>query len=418
MSLKNFYITLAVPPTATTEDIKKAFRKLAFQYHPDKNPGNKAAEEKFKEIQEAYEVLSDPVRRRSYDYAFRNHATGGTSQFRKSGWREEERKRVSPEFIYKVLYEFRKKAARTHHDRIPELGILQQLLKLLNNQFMTLLIDAKEHTINHAIVKEVLLLCRYLSAKESAKVCVRLLKLAEGDLLLTGMIHSFLNKKRRKERMQAIIIGGSILIMVFFSGYSYFSYKAQKRREAQRSAIYQLLFYVPEPTTVVTDSALLAQIGRYDDSLYVGLPWTPFRYLTGATPPGDSFTPVYDEAIDNTLEISVGKHVDALIRLMKQGTNICIRMVYIRSGEKYEMKNIPEGQYFLRLRYGRDWREQIFNGKSHGRFFENEHQKDETEVMDFTRTRPGDRGSESGNVFPSYHVMVDPPEESSSTKSH
>ncbi len=66
-SKKDYYKILGVDRNATEDDIKKAFRRLALQYHPDRNPGNKEAEEKFKEISEAYEVLSSPEKRAYYD---------------------------------------------------------------------------------------------------------------------------------------------------------------------------------------------------------------------------------------------------------------------------------------------------------------------------------------------------------------
>jgi molecular chaperone DnaJ len=67
MDKRDYYEVLEVPKTATAEEIKKAYRKKAIQYHPDKNPGDKEAEEKFKEAAEAYEVLSDPQKRQRYD---------------------------------------------------------------------------------------------------------------------------------------------------------------------------------------------------------------------------------------------------------------------------------------------------------------------------------------------------------------
>lgn len=67
MEYKDYYKTLGVNKNATTEEIRKAYRQLAKKYHPDKNPGNKASEEKFKEVTEANEVLSDPEKRKKYD---------------------------------------------------------------------------------------------------------------------------------------------------------------------------------------------------------------------------------------------------------------------------------------------------------------------------------------------------------------
>ncbi|MBD3882496.1 J domain-containing protein [Phormidium tenue FACHB-886] len=66
-NFRNYYAILGVPKEATIEEIKKAYRQLARQYHPDLNPGDKAAEEKFKDVGEAYEVLSDVGKRSQYD---------------------------------------------------------------------------------------------------------------------------------------------------------------------------------------------------------------------------------------------------------------------------------------------------------------------------------------------------------------
>jgi curved DNA-binding protein len=87
MDYKDYYKVLGVEKNASEDDIKSAYRKLAMKYHPDRNPGNKAAEEKFKEINEANEVLSDPKKRARYDqlsntYSSWQQAGGNPGSFR------------------------------------------------------------------------------------------------------------------------------------------------------------------------------------------------------------------------------------------------------------------------------------------------------------------------------------------------
>src|SRR5215204_2043225 len=91
MDFKDYYQTLGVAKGASDKEIKQAYRKLARRYHPDVNPGDKAAEAKFKEINEANEVLGDPVKRKKYDELGANwrmyeqaEAHGGPNPF--AGW--------------------------------------------------------------------------------------------------------------------------------------------------------------------------------------------------------------------------------------------------------------------------------------------------------------------------------------------
>src|SRR5436305_252893 len=82
---KDFYEVLGVGRKAEQKDIKSAYRKLARKYHPDVNPSDKAAEAKFKEVSEAYEVLSDPEKRKMYDQFGSNWEHGQNFNFGGNG---------------------------------------------------------------------------------------------------------------------------------------------------------------------------------------------------------------------------------------------------------------------------------------------------------------------------------------------
>ena len=80
--MKNYYEILGVAITATQDEIKKIYRKLAMQFHPDKNPGDKAAEEQFKRTTEAYETLSNNEKRAAYDMSLEEEKAYATYQNR------------------------------------------------------------------------------------------------------------------------------------------------------------------------------------------------------------------------------------------------------------------------------------------------------------------------------------------------
>ncbi len=93
MAKRDYYEVLGVDKTASIDEIKKAYRKLAIKYHPDKNPGDKEAEERFKEAAEAYDVLSNPDKRQRYDqfgHAGMGGAAGGAGGFSGGGFSMED----------------------------------------------------------------------------------------------------------------------------------------------------------------------------------------------------------------------------------------------------------------------------------------------------------------------------------------
>src|SRR5690606_32723517 len=94
MDYKDYYSVLGVDKKATQEEIKKAYRKLALKHHPDKNPGDKTAEDRFKEIAEANDVLSDPEKRKKYDQLgsnWKQYENADFGSYGKSGSRNQRR---------------------------------------------------------------------------------------------------------------------------------------------------------------------------------------------------------------------------------------------------------------------------------------------------------------------------------------
>ena len=94
----DYYSILGVDKGASSDDIKKAYRKLAIKYHPDKNPGDKSAEDKFKQINEAYSVLSDSEKRRNYD----TYGSAGGGGFNGGGFNTSD---FNPEDIFNSFFE-------------------------------------------------------------------------------------------------------------------------------------------------------------------------------------------------------------------------------------------------------------------------------------------------------------------------
>ena len=113
---KDYYKILEVSLTASQIEIKKSYRRLAFKYHPDRNPEDKTAETRFKEIQEAYEILSGIVSRESYDYDYnkfknnqnRQNKTENTEQHSKENSRQEPPP-ITPQTYFDIFHEMHRR---------------------------------------------------------------------------------------------------------------------------------------------------------------------------------------------------------------------------------------------------------------------------------------------------------------------
>ncbi|WP_313580605.1 hypothetical protein [Chishuiella sp.] len=106
--------------------------------------------------------------------------------------------------------------------------------------------------------------------------------------------------------------------------------------------------------------------------------------------------------VDNSLKITVGNGTDVVIKLMDVNTNKCIRYVFINRNTTYSIRNIPEGQYYLKIAYGKNWYSKTENGKCIGKFIENAIYEKGKDKIDFNIIHSYD-----GYQIPSYELELD-----------
>lgn len=122
--------------------------------------------------------------------------------------------------------------------------------------------------------------------------------------------------------------------------------------------------------------------------------WSIKNYQSGVTPDCENINPRYDYKIDNYLKIEVGSNTDVVIKLMKNNSyddDECIRIVYIRSNDVYYLKNIPEGQYYLKVAYGKDYRQKVVDNRCYSKFMKNGIYEKGSDILNFNITHLSDR---------------------------
>lgn len=169
--MKDYYKILNLPPDSLQSDIKKAYRKLAVQHHPDKNNGDKKSEERFKLIAEAYDVLSDEVTRNEYDY-IKGFKTTYRSHRNTSG-------KPSP---IKFLVHFKSIKSNVLHSggHVKKQQLFNSLNNMLSIENINYLIEERDIDTNHLIIDEILTCCIFLDENLKTEIYSKLEKLADG----------------------------------------------------------------------------------------------------------------------------------------------------------------------------------------------------------------------------------------------
>jgi curved DNA-binding protein CbpA len=186
--LKDYYQILGVTPAATADEIKKAYRSLAFKYHPDQNPDSQFAEAQFKELQEAYSTLSNKTKRQKYD---EERWLSGMSN------RARDKQEISPKWI---LHECKKLSKHMMHIdtyRMSHGSLATYIEMLLSDAHMAVLQKQGTPEINEEIIKEILVATRNLDYRYFGDITKRLIILTNSDASLIEFISSSIKERKK-----------------------------------------------------------------------------------------------------------------------------------------------------------------------------------------------------------------------------
>jgi molecular chaperone DnaJ len=204
MPVKDYYKILEVLPAASQQEIKRAYRRLAQVYHPDKTGGNPAAEAYFREVKEAYEVLSDPAGRETYNFQ-RWHM--------RSMRRKYDSPAFSPQTILLECIAIREYIDSIDIFRMNQEALEYQLKNILSNSNLSLLQQCKDYATNSRIVEEVLSAAGPLHYRFTQPLIQRLTALAESDPGMIEMIQKYALEKASEKKWNTY----KIILIVFIT---------------------------------------------------------------------------------------------------------------------------------------------------------------------------------------------------------
>ena len=213
MPVKDYYRTLNVPAQASIEEIKKAYRLLAQQYHPDKNNNDPYSIAYFSEIKEAYETLTNPFKKDIYlQERWYNRATGN----------KRSREVITPVTNLKEVLEFEKYTSKMDVFRMDKERLFSYINELLSEEAISQLLQFNEPEINQQIVLTLLKPVRLLKSQKALLLKERLFKITTGNNKIHLLISDTIRKIQREEKWKkyewvfVLLITLVILLLIRF----------------------------------------------------------------------------------------------------------------------------------------------------------------------------------------------------------
>jgi molecular chaperone DnaJ len=204
--IKDYYTILELPPSATMGEIKKAYRRLALQYHPDKNQGDRYAAAQFVELKEAYEVLTNPAKKEYYLQQ---------RWYQQSQGKRKTQSAITPVAILKQALELEKYVARLDQFRMDKQGLHDYILDILNYENIEKLNGFNELSTNDAIITAFLDAMRPLPYALTKSLIKAISKLHCSEMV-QGKISLFVQEKRNSGRRDRYKIWLMLVLVLLF----------------------------------------------------------------------------------------------------------------------------------------------------------------------------------------------------------
>ena len=205
---KDYYKILEVSATATQKEIKTSYRKLAQRYHPDKNQGNPISEAYFREVMEAYVILSNPRQRETYNYERWVHRGTG-KKFRGPAF--------TPETILQEILSTRKYLSTVDRFQMNQEALYFHLTEILSEHNLLVLHESKNEQINQQILHELIAAAQLLHFKFAELLSERLMKLAGTDMEMVDQAKKYLDESKRNNQWERYKTPLTLLVTLLIS---------------------------------------------------------------------------------------------------------------------------------------------------------------------------------------------------------
>jgi len=353
---KNYYQILGLATTCTDAEIKIAYRKLAVKFHPDKNQNDKYFEERFKELQEAYEVLSNPTTRSDYDIKIGKKTAQQQAPPKKTSGETKKEQGSTPQSLAADIEAIYQKLKWTEPEQINYNELLKLIDSVLNENLVTQLLRIGDISSNERIINSIAELTKFLKRTDLQKYALLLVRLSGANNDLISKIHKIEKEKIRNEKLGMIFTtlkwaaGIAVAVWIFYPSSKGINSGSSSNQKYNPNSIVDT-----EPETVQKISKFIGNQLRTGDS--------PYNQYFG--------TGLYDKAYSNQLEVKNGQSQDVIVCLTEYYENKrTIRNEYIRAGESFIMTSIPNGTYFLKSFYGKNWNPDtlLYDGQLKGFF--------------------------------------------------